>query len=146
MTNVKSPEPVKTKQSIWIVQYMGWTKTWRFDESFWKDVTTRTISASIAAGVIALVGLGIAAALGWISQPDVLLSIGLSALWISGLCFLLAAFLGAVVLFARLTSGLPPKVREIVFGVGLAAIILAFSFTVFFLSGWVAEVSPRNQP
>jgi hypothetical protein len=146
VTNTTSPTPVKTKQAPLIFQYMKWAKTWRFEESFWKDVTTRTISASLAAGVIALVGLGIAAALGWISQPNVLISIGLSALWIAALCFILAAFLGLVVLLARFTSKLPRKVREIAFGIGLTIIILALSFTVFFLSGWIGDVARANRP
>jgi hypothetical protein len=95
VTDVITEEPQAIqKRQLWASQYAGWAKKWRFDESFWKDVTTRTISAFIAAGLVGLAGIGLASAVGWISRPEKLSWI----LYAATLIFLLALFFGVFIL------------------------------------------------
>lgn len=55
-----SEEPVENKSKPW-----QWPREWVKDESFWRDIATKTISASLAALLIYLSGL----ALGYFSSP-----------------------------------------------------------------------------
>ncbi len=49
------------------VKPQHWAKRWWREESFWKDVTTRTLAILIAGLVVFLVGI----LLGYVSRPDV---------------------------------------------------------------------------